>query len=299
MVALFVPILLGMPLLYEWTHPEIVKNDPVLLHKSSYLNSTGFIIRTLFYFGIWILLSYILRKSTLREDRTLDPSETAKRTNLSAPGLAVFVLTVNFAMTDWVMSVSPHWFSTIFGALFAVGQALAAMAFGTFIVTRFASYKPYSDIVTPSLTRDLGNLLFVFTLVWTYFALSQYLIIWSGNLPEFNTFYVARSKSYWLYLGAFNIIGQFAIPFFLLLAPRVKAIPKLLMGVAVWIFVMRFVELYWEVMPLFRLTPPQWTDFAALVGVGGLWLAMFAAQVKKAALIPAYDPRLQEVAEHA
>lgn len=299
MAVLFIPIVLNMSTLYPWTNLDIVMQDPVMRRQTFYLRTDFFIMRTIFYFAIWTLFAYILRKSSLAEDQTLNPVEKAKRTNLSAPGLVMLLLTVNFAMTDWIMSLDPHWSSTIFGALMGMGQGLTAIALGIFVVTRFAKWKPYSEIVTPFLTRDLGNMLLVYTLLWTYFSLSQFIIIWCGNLPDYNSFYVTRNQSYLLYLGAVNIIGQFGIPFMLLLSPRVKAIPRLLMYLAAFVVFMRFIDMFWEIVPMFSVRWPVWTDFAALIGVGGLWLTVFVWQVKKAPLLPKYDTRLQEVVEHA
>lgn len=301
MGALFAPIVLGLHSLYHWTHKEEVAKDIILQHKVGYLNEPFFIARAVAYFLVFALISYVLRSSSLRQDRTLDPGEAARRTTLSAPTLVFFVVFVTFAVTDWVMSLDPHWFSTIFGGWFVVGMGLAALAFGTLIVASNAGAKPYVEIVSPKLTRDLGNLMFAFTMLWAYFTLSQFLITWSGNLPEFTTYYYRRGTQagteWWNYLGAFNVVCQWLIPFLLLLSPRVKRTTSILWKVALWILVMRAFDLYWNIIPFFG-RGFSWTDVAAFVGIGGVWLAVFASQVKNHALLPAHDTRLQEDLAH-
>lgn len=294
MAILFLPIAFHLPLIYDWVHPEIVQKDPVLSHRSIYMNVPFFLARAVLYFTLMIAIASFLRKSTLKQDRNKDVNEFAKRINLSSPGIALFILIVNFAFTDWVMSLTPHWYSSIYGFLFVVYQALLALSLGTVLVTASALKAPYSDIVRPALTKDLGNMLFTLTMLWGYFTISQFLIIWSGNLPELNTFYVTRNESFWIYIGAALVIGQFFIPFFLLLSPRVKANPKYLMILSGFIFLMGIVTIYWNIIPMFRITPPNWIDFAAFIGMGGLWYSVFASRIRKASLLPSYDLRLVE-----
>lgn len=299
--ALIVPIVLGMHDLYHWTHKEAVQADLVLQHKAGYLSEPFWIARVAAFFLICILVASVLRSSSLRQDRTHDPAEQSKRTNLSAPMIVVFVVGVTFLITDLVMSLDPHWFSTIYGIWFVVGQGLAALALGTFIICRFAKAKPYVDVVSPALTRDLGNMMFAFTMLWAYFTLSQFLITWSGNLPEFTTYYYNRGTKpgteAWNYLGAFNVICQFFLPWTLLLSPRIKRTLPWLMAVAAWIFLMRVSDLYWNVIPYFGRSF-HWADLAAFVGLGGVWLAVFGTMASRAALLPAHDTRLQEALHH-
>lgn len=293
MAVLFLPIVFGAGDLYVWADPAAVRADEVLQHKSGYLNLGFFALRAAVYFIIWALIAYLLRRSTLRQDRTGDLAEQQYRTNLGTPAIVFFVLSVTFAVTDWVMSLDPRWSSTIYGFWFVIGQALMALAFGTIVVTLSARRRPYSEIVSPQLTRDLGNMMFTCTMVWAYFTLSQFLITWSGNLPEFITYYVRRRTAEWNYLGAFNVIAQFFIPWTLLLAPKVKARPGLLAAVAIWLLAMRLPDLLWNVVPFYGRAV-AWSDFAALVGIGGVWLIVFGLQLRRAPLLPVYDRRLQE-----
>jgi len=213
----------------------------------------------------------------------------------------VFFIVVTFGFTDWVMSLS-EWYSTIYGVWFAVTGGQAAMALATYIVCRLADRKPYSEVITPALTKDFGNLLFMFTMLWAYISLSQFLIIWSGNLPEEVTFYYNRFRGGMVFIGAFLILGQFFLPFLLLLSGKSKRFPVLLRKIALWILFVRFVDMFWQVTPFFRRglsvadLPSYALDLAAVAGIGGIWLALFFASLRKHALLPAHDTRLLDAA---
>lgn len=305
LVAMFVawlPIAFNVHTLYHhWADPELyAKLAP---QKQFWLQEPFFIGRTILYFAVWIFLAWFMRSSSLREDKTGDVNEGIKRTNVAAPAIVAFVVTVTFAITDWLMTVDPHWTSTIFGFWYTVNGVLMALAFGTIIVCANRLKQPYSQIISPKLTKDLGNLCFAFTMFWCYVTLSQFLIIWSGNLPEFIKYYVDRKVSeheYWNYVGAFNVIGGFFIPWTILLAPRAKANAKILLNVMIWILFMRLVDMYWNVIPGLRSNSFDWRDFAALALMGGLWFTVFGSQVREAPLVPEYDTRLMETeAQHA
>ncbi|MBC8066294.1 MAG: hypothetical protein H7Y17_15800 [Chlorobia bacterium] len=303
LLILFLPILYtvfeGKGVLYPWANPEKIASDHVLHAKAWWLNQIGFGIRTIIYFVIFMGMAAWLRASTLRQDQNKDDKERAFRTNLASPGLLVFMLVVTAAFTDWVMSLEPYWSSTIYGAWWAVGMTLMAFAFVTAIAALNKNQEPYKGIVTPSWTRDMGNLMLAFTMLWGYTSLSQYLIIWSGNLPEFITYFVNRSKGGWNAIGMATMLGQFFIPFFALLSPRVKAQAPLIAKLCGWILVIRLVDMYYVIMPAMRGTPmPSFWDFVAVVGVGGAWVYGFTKAVSRAPLMPSYDPRLTE-AVHA
>jgi hypothetical protein len=304
MLAVFgilaIPLFFGMHDLYHhWTGPEAAQ-DLILQRKSWWLNETAFMVRTVLYFVVWIGAAAYLRRSSLKEDQSLDKREAEKRTTLSAPMLIVYVVTLTFAATDWTMSLDPHWYSHIYGIIYMIGGALSAIALVNILVMRNADREPYKSYMSPGLSRDLGNLLFVFTLLWAYTSLSQFLIIYMGNLPEFNVFYEIRSHGVWNALSLFLIFGQFIFPFVLLLAPSAKARPYLLLLVSLWVFIVRFIEQYWNTMPFMR---PEfsfhWMDVAAIVFFGAVWFAVFSRQVQQGTLIPTHDPRLKEAYEHA
>lgn len=299
--VLAIPIfmnLAGAHPLYHWVHPEA--GDLVLARKVWWLNETGFIVRSVIYFLLFAWLAATLRKSSLKEDEDRDKRRTAFRTNFASPMIILFVLLTTIAATDWTMSLDSHWFSSMYGVIYLVGNGLSAIALMNIIVMRNAEKSPYRDYVNPGLTKDLGNMMLVFTLLWAYMSVSQFLIIYMGNLPEFNLYYEIRSRGVWNGLSLFLIFGQFMAPFVMLLSPRAKATPRLLLNIAVWIFAVRFIEQYWNVMPFMRREFSfHWMDAAALIFFGGVFFAVFARQVQKGSLIPTHDPRLKEAYQHA
>lgn len=296
-IPALVSVLRGDMLLYPWANADKLHADHVLHMKTWWLNQPAFVIRTALYFGIWAFMASGLRASTLRQDKSRNDGERALRTNWSAPGLVVFALSVTLAFTDWVMSLEPYWFSTIYGAWWMVGSSLMAFAFVTLIASLNKQRAPFAGKVTPSWTRDMGNLLLAFTMLWGYTSLSQYLIIWSGNLPEFITYYVNRSNNGWNGIGMAVLFGQFFIPFFCLLSPRVKAQAPLLARLCGLILVFRVVDMYYVILPAIQKTPmPNMWALLGIVGLGGLWFYGFAKSVAAAPLMPSYDPRIQEAA---
>lgn len=306
MAILFIPVLVGVwnghSPLYSWTDINTVAADPVLKFKSGYLNPEFFTVRWAGFFLIWIWLAWMMRKSTLKQDATGEVREEQKRSARGAVGLVFFFLSATFAVTDWIMSLEPHWSSTMYGLWWCVQAGWAALAVVLLIVCSNRNREPYKGKVNPGLTRDLGNLGLTLTMLWGYTSISQYLIIWSGNLPEYTKYFVNRSNGNWNAAGFILIIGQFFVPFFALITPRIKAVPASLMKVAAWVLLMRLIEGYYLVMPAFgnRVTPmPHWQDIVALAGVAGLWVWAFSAAVKGADLMPSYDPRLTEKEAHA
>ena len=304
MAVLFVPVLFGMSYLYEWTHADAVARDAMLRHKAPYLNVPFWLIRTFLYFAIWIGMATYLNRSSLRQDQTGDIEEQHKRTNMAAPGLVIFIITMTFAVTDWVMSLEPHWFSTIYGFWFLVGGGLFTLAFVSVLTMAWSDRRPFSAVVNPGLMRDLGNLMFVFTMLWAYISLSQFLIIWSANLPEEVIYYQKRFDDGWRSLGGFNIAFQFFVPFLLLLSGRTKRTPRYLLLVASLILFVRVTDMVWIVIPAFhREALNLWADLAAMAGMGALWLAVFSIQLAKYPLLARHEPRpaegTQEALEHA
>jgi hypothetical protein len=299
MLVLSAPILAKFGDLYHWADLSHMKEDHILAKKLWYLNTPGFYLRFLGYFLIWGLYMWRMQLSTLRQDESNDTRLAQRRTNFAAPGLVLFVLTVTLASIDLFMSLDPHWFSSIWGFLFVVYGALAAFAFCNLVVMSNADKGPYASVMNKGLSKDLGNFMFMFTCLWAYFSFSQYIIIYSGNLPEFTTYYAARGNVQWGALGLALLVGHFLVPFITLLSPKVKATPRLLVRIAAWILVWRAVDLYWVIMPFMR---PDFAfsiyDVLALVGVGGIWLFVFSTQVVQGKLLPTHDPRLIEAYDH-
>lgn len=300
MAVLFVPLLFGLPDLYVWARPAEVAGDALLQHKSAYLNVPFFLFRTVVYFAIWIGVTYFLNKWSVEQDRTAEPLLTRRLQVLSGPGLVLYGLTATFASIDWAMSLEPHWFSTIYGVMFIVGQVLAALALMILMAVLLADREPLSNVVSPAYLVDLGNLLLAFVMFWAYMAFSQYIVIWSGNLPEEITWYLHRTTGGWQWIALFLIIFHFAVPFLLLLSRVTKRNVQMLSAVAGAVIVMRLVDLFWLVVPAFHHTGVtiHWMDLVAPVGVGGIWMWFFIWQLKGRPLLPLHDPRLEGIVSH-
>jgi hypothetical protein len=273
LAILFVPVLFGLPSLYLWARPEVVAEDALLQHKRPYLNETAFFARAAAYFVIWSVLAIVLQ--------SLAGSRSARVPRwlalVSGPGLVLWGLAVTFASIDWAMSLEPHWVSSSYGVLIAAGQGVAAMAFGIAVLVWLRDWPPLALGTTPDLLNDLGNFLLAMVMFWTYIAFTQFLIIWSGNLPEEATWYLHRSKGGWEIVAVILAVFHFAVPFLLLLARSMKRQAGRLLTVALLVLVMRLVDWNWLVMPALypeRVSVPL-VHAAAFVGIGGVWLAAF------------------------
>ncbi len=277
LLVLFLPLLLGLHLVFPWANPEIVRNDQELARKTVYyLNTWGFVIRAAIYFAVWIGSAFLITRRRPLTEPPLSYAERRKMGMASGLGLALFGGTVTFASIDWAMSLEPEpkWFSTIYGVMWAVGMILSAFSFGVMFVCR---YNPGAD---KQVLRDLGNLLMAFTLIWIYMQFSQYLLIWSGNLREEIPWYIRRGHGVWSFMAFFLVLLQFALPFAVLLNGYVKTNPRTLFGVAAVVFLMRFVDVFWMIAPAFGAPNEPaydlfWLTPLACVGIGGVWLAGF------------------------
>jgi hypothetical protein len=299
LVALmFVPVAIGMNSLYPWVHPP--QHDENLIHKAPYLNIPFFLIRAAVYLGGWMLLSWWLNRNSALEDERGHDVVHGKFGKASAPGLIFWGFSVTFMAIDWVMSVDPKWFSTIFGLLFMASQGLTSMAFLITLMVVLSFRRPMSDVLTPRHLHDLGKLLLALVMVWAYFSFSQFLIIWAGNLPEEIPWYLVRLNNGWGYVALLLVFGHFALPFALLLSRDLKRNFRLLRGIAIFILCIRCVDLFWMVVPFYRTKRfgISWMDFTMPVGLIGLWLAYFLTQLEKRPLIPLNAPHLEEVLEH-
>lgn len=305
-LVLFIPILWtmfsGKSILYAWADPNNIAHDHILQIRQPLLSPIGALVTTLIVFGFWMWLANKLRNSTIRQDASLDPIEEKKRFTWGPVGIVFFVLSGTVAFTVWIMSLDIHWSSTMYAPWFIVGHAFAALSLAVFIVCRFATLEPYASVMSPKLTLDLGNMMLTLTMFFTYLSFSQYLIIWSGNIPEFAQYYHTRAQGGWIWIGLSMIAVQFFIPLLMLVNPTTKRYPKNLMFVAGWVFIVRIIDSYWIVLPAFpnRVTPtPLGTDVLAFCALGAIWFAIFASQVKKAPLLPVYDQRLKEALQHS
>ncbi len=293
MLILLVPILVSLPTLYVWARPEAA-HDPNIQTKVAYLNPPFMIGRAVFYFLVWGFYAYRLSRLSTDQDSSGDPRLMDRMNALSAPGLVVFTFVTTFAFFDWIMSLEPHWFSTIYGAMFLIGQVLEAFAFMIALVIVLSSRPPLKEYVTKQHLHDLGNMMFAFMVLWAYTSFSQFLIIWAGNLPDEIPWYLARLKGGWGWVALTIVIFHFATPFVLLLMRGVKRHADRLLKVCIMMIAIRIVDVYWIVEPAFyqQQLKIHWMDFATLVAVGGLWLAGFFWQLKSRPLVPLRDPRL-------
>jgi hypothetical protein len=291
LAILFLPILLGLHWLYPWTLPAVRAADARIQAKALYLNVPFFVVRAAFYFAVWLLLAYLINRWSRENDRTGDPLVFRKLARLSAPGLVLYAFTITFASIDWVMSLEPHWYSTIFGMIFMTGQGLSALAFATLVLVLLSRDRPFADILRVTTMRDVGNLVLAFVMLWAYTSFSQLLLIWAGNLPEEIPWYVHRLGPGWQWIGLSLAVFHFFVPFVLLLMRRTKQALPMLRAVVILLLFMRLLDLFWMVGPETyqgRLVV-SWQDFATTIAIGGLFVAVFAWQLASRPLLPLRD----------
>ena len=300
MALLYLPIAFGVHDLYHWAHPDVVSGDAVLQQKAPYLNVTFFYFRQFLYFAIWLAIGQRLTSWSAEQDRSGHPGLVRKFSILSGAGLVVYSLTVTFAMVDWTMSVNPHWFSTMWGPLYMVGQGLSAMAFVIAIVIMLSQTAPLNRIVNSHHLHDLGKLLFAFLMLHAYLSFSQFLIIWSANLSEEIPHYLIRWDSGYQYVSIFMILGHFAVPYALLLSRDIKRSFTRLRIIAIWLLCARLVDYYWHVAPEFHKEGLSVgiLDVATPIAIGGVFLALFAANLRKYSLLPVKDPGFEKALAH-
>jgi hypothetical protein len=319
LAVLFLPLALGLSYLYVWVNPDLLglpyTSDlykhliHAVEHKRPYLNVPFFLLRAVIYFAIWIGVAWVLNRWAAQNDERPDPARAERASAFSGRAMVFYFLAVTFAAFDWLMSLEPTWFSTIFGVLIAVGQIVPALAFAIAGSAWLARRRGWDRAIAPEVWNDLGNLQLASVMLWAYLSFSQLLLIWSGNLPEEIPWYVLRSEGGWQYVGAALGLLYFAVPFVLLLSRKVKRNLPRLIRVEALLLVMSVVYQFWLVNPVYsRLTAGQeapaplglhWLDLAALVGVGGVWLAFFLWQLEARPLTPPTDPLLQEAVNYA
>ena len=308
MGVLFLPVILGMGTLYPWTHADLVQADEIMRHKEPYLNTGFFVVRAVFYFVGWSVIALTLTKWSRRQDEG-EMAVNLRIQRLSGFGLVFYALTMTFAGIDWIMSINPHWYSTLFGFLMLGGQGLSALAF-TIICSRYLSQRaPMADLIKPHHFHDLGKLSLAFVMLWAYFNVSQFLLTYAANLIEELPYFLARTDHGWQYLAIFLVAFHFAVPFFMLLSRDNKRASSRLVVIACWLLFVRFVDIFMLVSPEFSTTGANlhvvegehasrffvhWLDVAAPVAIGGLWVWMFTTQLMQRPMLAFRDPYLQE-----
>ena len=299
LLVLFIPLLLGLTHLYEWARPEVVLHDEVLQHKQPYLNVPFFVIRAGLYFAVWLIVARYLVRWSREQDTTGDPSVVRRLQFLGRGALLLYSLTMTFAAVDWAMSLEPHWYSTIYGILIIGGQVLSAFVFAISILMLLVDREPFATLVSPKQFHDLGNLMLAFVMLYAYFAFSQFLIIWSANLPDETPWYLARLSGGWQYLAMLLVVLEFVLPFTVLLSRDLKRNARRLAVVAAIVLGARLLDLFWLLTPAFSPGhfAVHWMDVAAAFGVCGIWLSFFCLQLRDQPLLPLNDPALPVAAE--
>jgi hypothetical protein len=298
LVALcFVPMIVGMKYIYgSWLNAPPSGEHALSTFQKTYLTPQNFIIRAVIYFAVWLLLMFALNRWSRRQD--VDRDDRNLRRNfkmLSGPGIILYVFGIGFASIDWAMSISPHWFSTIYGFIFVVGEVISSLCLVIAMLVLLAKTPPLAGLIQSRHLHDLGKLLLAFVMLWAYFSFSQLLIIWSGNQPEEISFYRSRLYGGWGVVAVIVLLFHFFTPFFLLLSANLKRTPAKLTGVAFLLVVMRLVDLFWTTRPEFTATAyPSWVDLAVPLALIGFWLAVFAWNLKAMPLLPLGDPKLAE-----
>jgi len=306
-LLMFIPVVLGMKYLYSgngtelgWLNSPKTGEHALTAWQQGYLTTNGFLTRAVIYFVIWLVLAYLFNSWSVQQDaRPQDGAILRRFKMLAGPGIILYVLSLTFAVIDWAMSLSPHWASTIYGFIFVGAEAITSMSLMIITVVLLSRFEPFSSIIRERHLHDLGKLLFAFNMLWGYFAFSQLLIIWSGNLPEEISFYRTRLYGGWGVVAVLVLLLTFALPFLILLSRDVKRSPKLIATVAAWMLVFRVVDLYWMVKPEFTSSPwPNWLDIVLPVALTGLWVGFYAMNLKQRPVLPLGDPKLEEVLAH-
>ena len=292
--VLFLPVFFGIHELFHWSHPEEVAADHLLQVKEPFLNVGFFKVRAAIYFVVWIALAFWFLRGSQQQDTSGDPAITNRLIKTRAPGLLLFALTVTFASIDWIMSLDPHWYSTMFGVYYFAGCLVGIFSVMCIVAVLVRRSGVMGQVITLEHLQDLGKLLFAFTVFWAYIGFSQYFLIWYGNIPEETLFFAHRSEGAWKSVSMLLGWGHFGVPFLFLMSRHIKRRPALLVAGSVWMLFMQLVDIYWLVMPTLHHHTVHVTllDFTCLLAVGGLFLAALSWQVQRRALVPVRDPRL-------
>ncbi|MBD3257073.1 hypothetical protein GF377_01475 [candidate division GN15 bacterium] len=296
MLVAFIPLLFGLHDLYHWTHADAVAHDELLQQKAPYLNATFFTIRGVVYFGLWSLIAIVLYRLSLKHDTTGDHDLIPKMRKYSAIGMLVFAPTITFAAFDWLMSMDPHWYSTIFGVYTFGGTFFGTLGLLVVILLCLRRKGVLKDIVTVEHYHDLGKLMFGFTVFWSYIAFSQYFLIWYGNIPEETVWYLHRWHGNWKVLSLILLFGHFMLPFVVLIFRNTKRNLYMMGFFAIWFLLMHWIDMYWLVYPTlmdegFSIS---WMEAGTVAGLGGVFVWMFWRRLTAHALVPVNDPNLQK-----
>ena len=308
--VLFIPLAIGVytHAFMEFTH--LPPDDHAMEARGVFMAPWFWIVRSFIYFALWGLMIYLLNKWSVAQDKTTDLASSERLTEIcsrfSGPTMVIYALVVTFAVVDWVMMLDPHWFSTIWGLLFVAGWALSCFAFAIIVLVYLSDKAPMDGVVTNRHFHDLGKLMLDLVMVWAYFNFSQFLIIWSGNLPEETGWFLTRMKGGWGYIGVGLIIFHFAFPFLILLQQDFKKRAKQLATLGVFILVMRLIDMFYQIAPTPRVTAGiengafivSWLDFVGPLAVGGIWVWYFIGTFISRPIVPVKDPFYERAVAH-
>jgi hypothetical protein len=296
MAVLAVPIVLGMHHLYHWSHADAVAHDPILMGKAGFLNPSFFVVRLGIYFASWILLAWFLYRTSTRQDSTGDPALTLRMERVSAPGMVLFAVTINFAAFDLLMSLDPHWFSTIFGVYYFATSVVTFCAVMPKVLAGIQWRGILPNAVSVEHYHDIGKLLFAFVVFWAYIAFSQYMLIWYGNLPEETGWFLKRQTGGWTGISLTLLFGHFLIPFLVLISRFVKRRPRLLAVTGIYMLAMSWIDIYWLAIPEFSPGVARFglLDVLCFLGMGGVYSIVLLLHLQRRSLLPEKDPRLHE-----
>ncbi len=305
MALLVIPVFMGVHDLFHWSHVEVVEGDPMLSWKAPFLNESGFYTRGAIYVAVWAVFGWLFYTWSTQQDEASDPAPLAHRMRALSPlAIVLFGLTLTFAAIDWIMSLDPHWYSTIFGVYYFAGIALCGHAFIALIAALLQRSGYLRGIVTIEHYHDLGKMMFGFTVFWAYIGFSQYMLYWYASIPEETYWYAYRGHGDWLALSLLLVFARFAVPFVLFMSRRWKRRVPSMVFWSVWMLVVQFVDMYWLVQPVLAHEHGSSEihfgalDILTLVGIGGLFLAVFGWALVRRPLIPLRDPRLEESLNH-
>jgi hypothetical protein len=280
------------------------KDGHLVMMSRTYLTATGYIARAIIYFAVWIIVGFALVRKSAQQDNPPVENLSPRFRRIAAPGLILYAFTITFAVIDWVMSLDPHWISTIYGFIFIAGELLSAISIMVVIETIMSNYEPMASLLKAKEVQDHGKLMLTFTMLWAYFSFSQLLIIWAGNLPMEIRFFTRRLNSGWQEIGLILVIFHFFVPFFMLLSRSFKRNPRQLAWLAGFMILMRLVDLFFYIEPNFHKSvlggiAGYWLDLVVPIAIGGLWMALFFRNLRSRPLLPAYDLHAQEFLEYA
>jgi len=311
-LILFIPIAVGVGMgkFYEWTHLPLT--DHVMEHRGVFMAPWLWIVRGFFYIFVFLLISWLLNSWSAKQDKAADITEAVglldRASRFSGPTIVIYTLAVTFAAVDWVLSLDPHWFSTIWGLLYLIGWALSAVAFMIALMAALVGTSPMNGILGRRHFHDMGKLMLALVMVWAYFNFSQFLIIWAGNLPEETGWFLVRMKGGWGWIGAGLILFHFAFPFLVLLQQDFKRRARWIAGLAMFVLFMRLVDMFWHIGPTAHVDPNwslqpgafyvSWLDLVGPIAVGGIWLWWYFGELQKRPMVPANDPYFERAIEH-